>query len=177
MREDTGKELIVFMGNLAVAWKLIIQILKRTASCYRGWWQWHCICKTRGMDRTVVVLITSDDPDVVCFALVYLDDLVQIRDCQNAIVLSTDSEILERACSSSKKILATKKINERQKDDLLQLMCLYRFDERFVCAALDEPAGRNGSRFIGRKGISKEEIVAVGIYGLNSLKNAKTEFE
>ena len=124
-----------------------------------------------------MVLITSDDPDVVCFALVYLDDLVQIRDCQNAIVLSTDSEILERACSSSKKILATKKINERQKDDLLQLMCLYRFDERFVCAALDKPVGRNGSRFIGRKDISKEEIVAVGIYGLNSLKNAKAEVE
>ena len=177
MREGTGKELIAFMGNLEVVWKLIIQILKRTASCYRGWWPWHCICNIRGMDRTVVVLITNDDPDVVRFALAYLDDLVQIRDCQNAIVLSTDTEILEQACSRSKKILATKKINERQKDDLLQLMCLYRFDERFVCAALDEPVGRNGSRFIGRKGISKEEIVAVGIYGLNSLKNAKAEVE
>ena len=43
-------------------------------------------------------------------------------------------------------------------------LCLYNFDKRFFCASLDEPYGRNGSRIIGARGITAEEVFVIGVY-------------
>lgn len=148
------------------------QLLKNTVSCFRGWWVWHQICKTQGMDRTAVILILADDHECSFFALAYLDQLLKQRGWENAILLSTDSLILRCAAYFSNKILTGKRLEPGQENDLLQLACLYQFDDRFICASIDYPEGRNGSALIGKKGLTKEEIFAVGVYGLSPFQPA-----
>jgi hypothetical protein len=52
----------------------------------------------------------------------------------------------------------------KKAEELMQFYCLYNFDRRFFCASLDEPYGRNGSRIIGARGITAEEIFVIGVY-------------
>lgn len=148
------------------------QMLKNVVSCFRGWWVWHQICKTRGMNRTAVILIFKEDHECSFFALAYLDQLLKQRGWENAILLSTDSLALRCAACFSNKILAIKRLEPEQENDLLQLACLYQFDDRFICASIDRPEGRNGSALIGKKGLTKEEIFAVGVYGLSPFQPA-----
>lgn len=148
------------------------QLLKNIVSCYRGWWIWHQICKTQGMDRTAVILIPEGDRESSFLALTYLDSLLEQCGWENTILLSTDTSIQKCANHFSNKILAVKILRPEQEDDLLQLACLYRFDDRFICASIDRPEGRNGSTLIGKKGLTKEEIFAVGVYGLCPFQQA-----
>ena len=124
------------------------------------------------MKRTAVILIADEDPEIAFFALAHLDRLLKVRGFENAILLSIDAVVLKSAGYFSKKILAVRKIEKKQADDLLQLACLYKFDERFICASIDLPTGRNGSRLVGKKNISKEEVFAVGVYGLYPFEQA-----
>ena len=43
------------------------------------------------------------------------------------------------------------------------------FTNKLIIVSLDEPQGRNGTNLIGTKGVTEEEIVAIGILGLKYL--------
>lgn len=138
-------------------------------ACYRGWWQWRKICKIKGMKKTAVVLIPGEDAQISMYALDYLKPMLQCHGWDNAIILTPNHEFLKKNSDNMierDEILQVRYISLRSAADLIQLSCLYRFDERFICASLEIPIGRNGSRLIGKKGITKEEIFAVGIYGV-----------
>lgn len=120
----------------------------------------------RETNHTAVILIPEGDHESSFFALAYLNRLLEHRGWENAILLSTDTLIPRCADYFSNKILAVKHLRPEQEKDLLQLACLYRFDDHFICASIDCPEGRNGSALIGKKGLTKEEIFAVGVYGL-----------
>ena len=124
------------------------------------------------MNRTAVILIPDGDRECSFFALAYLNRLLEQRGWENAILLSTDTLIPKCADYFSNRILAVKILRPEQENDLLQLACLYRFDDRFICASVDCPEGRNGSALIGKKGLTKEEIFVVGVYGLCPFQQA-----
>lgn len=142
------------------------QLYKNLLASYRGWWQWHRICKVKGMDQTAVVLIPGYDSEVSYMALAYLDDLLQSRNYKNAIVLTHDKAVEKSASLFSRNILQVRRITRKNAEDLMQFYCLYDFDKRFICASIDEPNGRNGDKLIGKKGTTKEEVFVIGIYRL-----------
>lgn len=152
--------------------KIEHQLFKKIVSCYRGWWYWHLFRRTWKINNTAVILIPDRDREIVFFALAYLDQLLDQRGWKNAVLLSTDTWIVKCAPHFSSKILAARQISPEQEDDLLQFMCLYRFDDHFICASIDLPEGRNGSVLIGKKGVTKEEIFVVGVYGLYPFQQA-----
>ena len=141
-------------------------LLKRISLCYYGWWQWRRICKIEGMGRTAVILVTGEDREVSFFALTHLDQLLEKRAFDDAVIISADQVVLKSAPYFSNKLRAVHKLSPKQVDSLLQLACLYQFDDRFICASIEQPTGRNGGRLVGKKGITKEEVFSVGVYGL-----------
>ena len=141
-------------------------LLKRISLCYYGWWQWRRICKIEGMGRTAVILVTGEDREVSFFALTHLDQLLEKRAFDDAVFISADQVVLNSAPYFSNKLRAVHKLSPKQVDSLLQLACLYQFDDRFICASIEQPTGRNGGRLVGKKGITKEEVFSVGVYGL-----------
>lgn len=142
------------------------QFLKRCASCYRGWWQWYRLCKETGADSYTALILIPSDLVIAHYALLYLERFLTVHSYKNAVVVSTDMRILQRTKEFSGRILSVRRISERQESDLIQFMCLYKADKRLICASLDIPKGRNGSRLVGKKGVSMEEVFAVGVYGL-----------
>lgn len=72
-------------------------LLKRISLCYYGWWQWRRICKIEGMGRTAVILVTGEDREVSFFALTHLDQLLEKRAFDDAVIISADQVVLKSA--------------------------------------------------------------------------------
>lgn len=141
------------------------QLYKNLISAYRGWWQWHKVVKSKGVEsNTAVVLLPSCDREINYLALLYLDDMLNSRKYKNAVILTYDPTVEKCAQMFSSNILRVVSFSRKKAEHLMQFYCLYEFDKRFICASLDEPVGRNGSALVGKRGITKEEIFAVGVY-------------
>lgn len=142
-------------------------------AAYRGWWCWHRVICAKDVDNTAIILFPSNDMEINYLGLLYLDQMLDLRKFDNAIIL-TDNEIIKKSSNLfSNRILNVLDVSRRNIDDLIQFYCLYEFDKRFIVASIDDPHGRNGSRMLGKKGITKEEIFVIGIYKLYPIKRPK----
>ena len=111
-----------------------------------------------------MVLFPSCDTQINYLALLYLDEMLEARGYDNAVLLAHDPMVLKSASLFSQNILSVVPFSRKKAEDLMQFYCLYDFDSRFIVASLDEPNGRNGSVLIGKKGTTLEEIFVVGVY-------------
>lgn len=144
------------------------QLYRNLISAYRGWWQWHKVVKSKGVEcNTAIILLPSCDREINYLALLYLDGMLNSRKYKNAVILTHDPAVKKCAQIFSSNVLRVVSFSRKKAEHLMQFYCLYEFDKRFICASLDEPAGRNGSAFVGKRGITKEEIFAVGVYRIH----------
>ncbi|MDR1531597.1 MAG: hypothetical protein LBS62_05335 [Clostridiales bacterium] len=148
------------------------QLRKNLVKAYHGWWYWRTTLKKykklyknkNDINRTAVVLMPEVNDRDNYFALRYLEQMLKQHKFIKAIIL-TDSEMVEKSASLfSKNIHAIVRCPRKNAEELMQFYCLYNFDKRFFCASLDEPYGRNGSRIVGTRGITAEEIFVIGVY-------------
>lgn len=135
-------------------------------NAYRGLWQWHLINKTKGFDKTEVVLLPGLDHESNYLALIYLDKLLDRKGADNAVILTYDPGVLKTAKLFSDRILDVRKFDRKKCEHLMQLYSLYEFAPNFTCASIDEPYGRNGDKLVGKRGTTKEEIFVIGVYRL-----------
>lgn len=141
------------------------QLYLNLISAYRGWWQWHKVIKGKGVDgTTAVILLPSCEREINHLALLYLDDMLKSHKYKNAVILTHDPAVEKSAPLFSKNILRVIHFSRKKAEHLMQFYCLYEFDKRFMVASLDEPNGRNGSRLIGKRGTTAEEIFVIGVY-------------
>jgi len=156
-----NKEQLAIKKHLCkVRRQLYINLFK----AYYGWWNWVCICRTKGFGNTAVVLIPGDDREICYYSLLYLDQMLDKRSFDNAIILTRDPAVMTVASIFSKRILKVIHFGRKRAEALMQFYCLYEFNKKFICASIDEPTGRNGTILVGKKGTTKEEIFVIGVY-------------
>ena len=142
------------------------QLYRNLLRAYRGWWNWFLICRTKGFGNTAVILLPGEDKEISYLSLLYLDQMLENRKHDNAIILTHDQVVITAAPLFSDRILKVKHFSRKKAEALMQFYCLYEFNKKFICASLDEPHGRNGSVLIGKRGTTKEEIFVIGVYRL-----------
>lgn len=141
------------------------QLYANLFHAYQGLWQWHLINRIKGFgQRTMVVLLPGTDRETNYLALLYLDQMLENRNYENAVILTHDEGVIRSGHLFSERILEIKRFDCRKAEHLMQLYCLYEFAPNFICASIDEPYGRNGDRLIGKRGTTKEEIFVIGVY-------------
>lgn len=146
--------------------KVRLQLYRNLLRAYHGWWCWFWVCRTRGFGNTAVILLPGDDQEISYLSLLYLDQMLDKRKHDNAIILTHDPVVIKVAGLFSKRILRVKYFSRKKAEALMQFYCLYDFNPKFICASLDEPHGRNGSALIGERGTTKEEVFVIGLYNL-----------
>jgi len=143
------------------------QLYKNLLISYRGWWYWHkLVSKYKKQDEgnwAVVLLPDTNERDNY-LSLLYLNRMLGQHKRSRAIILTHSEIVAKTAGLFSNKIVDIVWFSRKKAESLMQFYCLYNFDDRFICAGLDEPYGRNGSKMIGARGISAEEIFAIGVY-------------
>ncbi|EHL04232.1 hypothetical protein HMPREF0322_05152 [Desulfitobacterium hafniense DP7] len=145
------------------------QLYRNLLIAYRGWWYWHKLLKKykkQGVHNWAVILLPDTNERDNYLALLYLDHMLSQHKFVKALVLTHSETVLKTAGLFSKRIADIVRCSREEAEALMQFYCLYNFDGRFFCASLDEPYGRNGSKLIGARGISAEELFAIGVYRL-----------
>lgn len=140
-------------------------LFKRLLMCYQGWWEWHKIVRRKSVDyTTAVILLPSDNQEYSYYALLHLNAMLPTRGFDSAVILTHDPVVMEAAHLFSDKIRETIFFERKKAERLMQYACLYTFDLRLVIASLEEPSGRKGETLVGKRGLTREEVFAVGVY-------------
>ena len=150
-----------------------IKRIERIRRAYKGRRWWKKLVSKYQIDNTAVILMPSKDSEINFYALLYLDQMIKSRNYDNALILTYDPVVKKCAYMFSQMIIDVKFFSREKAEDLMQYYCLYEFDNRLIVASLDEPYGRNGSAFIGRKELTSEEIFATGVYRLYPVTRPK----
>lgn len=153
------------MGNSIKKLKHTMQ--GNLVKAYKGWWKWHRFVKKYHLGATKVVLLPAVNTTCNYCALLYLDEMLDEQNFENAIILSVDPIAVKAAKLFSTQILDTLVISRKTAEQLMQFYCLFEFDDRFVVASLDEPEGRTAYRLVGKNKTTVDELLAIGIYHIS----------
>lgn len=129
---------------------------------YRGRKLWLEMTSIYGTNtKYYVVLFPSDDSQINQIAVKYVNKIAETVD--NVLVLAYDENVLsESFCDNVKTVF----YNREHAEDLMQFYSLYQFTDKLIIVSLTEPEGRYAEGLVGVNGITLEEIIAIGIFGM-----------
>ena len=111
-----------------------------------------------------VILMPSENVEYNYYTLLHLDTYTTANRIRRVFLLTHDS----RVKNTADKILRRKfKIIPFSREKAVDVMQYYRLTKpkcRFLVASLNEPLGRKGDVYIGKNGMTVEEIIAAGIF-------------
>lgn len=138
---------------------------------FRGWIKCRSFFKKykmfndAGKDKCIVVLPYSD-PEVAYFSLLYLDDVVRARGLATAVFITDSDAVIAAAKKMCVSISVFKKVSQKTIADIITFYSMTFYSDRLYIASLDEPFARHGKLLVGKHGITVEDIVVSGIYGI-----------
>lgn len=123
-------------------------------------------------DRDFVLLMPSANRDYNYYSLLYINQFIQEKKADKVYILTFDEKVKKSYHLFSDK---TEVVHFSREDarKLMKFYSLYMFTDKLIIASLDEPEGRTGIQLIGKKGITLEEIIAVGVFGLREFRKEK----
>ena len=143
---------------------------KKLNKAKEGRAQWIKLMEEFGGEKDkYIILFPHERIDCNKYMLKYLSQFAKKVHVDTLLVLSCDKMVLEGIKDYTDINCIGVFWNNIQIQNLLSYYSLHMFTNKLVIASLDEPQGRNGSNIIGTKGVTEEEIVAIGILGLKSL--------
>lgn len=143
----------------------------------RNWWlsftdQYNII----GQD--FVVLIPSHENKEIYAALQYITQLYETKKVQR-LYLITQQKIIEKLYPlftvEVEKCLV---VSPEEMDQILSLYALYPYTDRLAVASLTLPKGRTFQNLIGKRDMTIDEIMSIGIYQNKTFVNVeKVKYE
>lgn len=132
---------------------------------------WLDVCKKYELsDDDYVILIPSLNKEYNYYGLLYLNEFRKKVKAEKIIILTYDERVKRSAKIFLNKIYDICNFSRESAELLMKFYCLYMFTDKLVIISLEEPEGRNGMQLIGKKGITLEEVMAIGVYGLKEFK-------
>ena len=116
-------------------------------------------------DCPTIVVFPDGDDECNFYGLLYLDEAL-VRSLQKSALIVTSSEAVAKTAEMfTGKIKEIIKVSQEEIDGLISLYCLSPF-EKILFISLSKPEGRTAYRLVGARGLTKEMLVAIGIYFL-----------
>lgn len=146
------------------------ELEKKLTRAKEGRAEWIKLMREYGGEKDkYIILFPHEGSDCNRYMLKYLSEFAEKAQVDTLLILSCDNIVLEgiKNCEDINCIGVF--WNNVQIQNLLSYYSLHMFTNKLVIASLDEPQGRNGSNIIGTKGVTEEEVVAIGILGLKGL--------
>lgn len=147
-------------------------ITKNLASARRGKLEYQKLLKNfhekklSNIDNptSVIFLFPSFDNEVNYYGLLYLEEFL-FRTNKKEYAIITSNRIVYEVCQ---KIYSRNPdiylLDDSDVNDIITYYTLYPFDSRLLIISLDAPVGRRATNLVGVKGLTKEMLVAIGIY-------------
>lgn len=124
------------------------------------------ISKCIKCNKTAFIVFPEHDKELNFYGLLYLDDFATDSEYDSLVVITSDCLVAKTASLFSKKIEVVHEISEENMNNLISYYEFYNFSDDFSVLAIEKPEGRRGNNIIGKKSLSKEQFVKIGIYKL-----------
>lgn len=119
-------------------------------------------------DGDYVILFPSSYDEWAYYGALYIDDFLEFKASDRAVCLCHDSEI--KAYVQKNHRAEVLDFPRKSAEKLIAFYSLYMFTDSLIIISPDEPAGRSGRDIVGVKGVTVEDVVAIGIYGLKNIR-------
>lgn len=124
-------------------------------------------CKGLGYGKIAYLIFPEHDTEINYYGLLYLDEFLLRSKYGGAVVISADKSVCASSEHFSKNVIATFPVSDDEMAELIDYYALLRFLPDAHVLSLDKPVGRRGTNLLGKKGLSVEQMIAVGVYLLN----------
>lgn len=163
MEDDRMKEMLNRLcgADLSLAWQ-----------GRKDWLQF--VKGVRFGERDYAILFPSQNRVWNDLALLYADDFAASVKAERLFLLTHDEEVEKKRHQLSRAVTEVIPYSREQAVRLMKFYSLYMFTDQLIIASLNEPDGRDGERIVGRKGISIDEVFAIGVFRMQQFH--KREF-
>lgn len=153
MEDDRMKQMLnrLCEADLSLAWQ-----------GRKDWLQF--VNQVRLGERDYAILFPSLNRVWNDLALLYADDFAASVKAERLFLLTHDEHVKQNGHHLSRRVAEIIPYSREQAVRLMKFYSLYMFTDQLIIASLNEPDGRDGERIVGRKGISIDEVFAVGVY-------------
>lgn len=145
--------------------KEILDRRYKVAQCAQGEWDAMLHITKAGADDSVI-LFPGSDHECNLQGMRYLDTYMQRINTKRAIILTVDPFVKNNIGNFSDNVSSIIEISREQAQRFIVLYQLRIFDDRFIVVSLNEPICRNAEGMIDVKGITVEQLVAIGVYSI-----------
>jgi len=115
-------------------------------------------------DRPTIVLFPHDRSDLNYYGLLYIDEYLVRTLSRNALIVTSSEGVYRSAELFTDKIYGKILLEEKEMLSFLMLYPLLEPGYDVVVVSLERPEGRNAHRLLGAKGLTMEQIVAIGVF-------------
>lgn len=149
-------------------------LLDNISKAYKGRELWIKLIEENSIsDKTYVILMPSLNRKYNYYALLHLNQFLEQKNADQVVILTFDEEVIESAEIFSEKVKKVINFSRESSELLMKFYSLYMFTDKLIIVSLEEPEGRSGMQLIGKKGITLEEVIAIGIYGLRKFESVE----
>ena len=150
-----------------------LRIIARFLAALAGRREWLRIRRRFNVDNGLYVLLMPEsDIELNRQALRHIDDLLAARCGGGVVVVTGDAWVLERAPGFSRNILAVVEADAGVMERMMIYYEFYKFSERLLIISLDRPYGNRVRLALGRRGITVEDVVCLGLLGIREWSGA-----
>lgn len=146
-----------------------MEFYKKVFSAFKGMLLYNSMLLQHKINKNSFIIIQrSGDEELVNYGNKYLDEFIKNNNLEDIVIVTSNEykKILGIKSKSIKRLSCPiKKI-----DCLINLYCMYQFTKNILIFAADKPNTNRLSKLMETDILTKEETVAIGIYGLTGIK-------
>jgi len=119
-----------------------------------------------------VLLMPEKDRELNEAALKHIDDLLRYRKGKGVLILAVDDWVLGNARTYSGNIIDVAKITDKQAEYYFNYCYYCYFSERFLIVSLAKPYGNSLFKAVGVNGVTKEDLICLGVFLMRNWESA-----
>lgn len=123
------------------------------------------------LDFSSYVLLIPDKENIVHLKKRFIQ-YIAIKHGNKGLILA-DNEMSEMAGKFQGSSLYIETCTSEQAENLIRFYCMYQFTSNLLVASLEKPDGRRGEKLVGIKGLDREEILDMVVFGIEKEQKAE----
>lgn len=148
---------------------MLKRILEQIWEAVKGKCLWSLVkIKGRVDQDTVVIFLLEEDDELNYYALLHLPDYVKRKLCDKAVIVSRPELFYDIGCNIDLAITHLT-MKEKKIEYILKYYCLVKFYDKVVFVSLNRPESNHGNMIVGKHGVTKEDIICLGLYCLRKV--------
>ena len=127
---------------------------------------WNKIKKNMDNKNSYVLLFPNDEEEILKYGMIYMDSFA-VRNGIESICVCTDSQfVIKNVEKYSSSVSEVMELKEQEVEDLIQLYAYFPFDKNFEVVSYTKPKCRDASHMFYKNSLTKEQLIAIGVYKL-----------